>query len=101
MNIKKTDNPSLAENRRKVTAFDFDEKINLAVTGKVGDKMNLNLNYNTEATFEADAQQMKLKYDGKEDEIIKLIEAGDVSMPSNSTLMRVMVGMKLWSHSML
>ena len=86
MNIKKTDNPSLAENRRKVTAFDFDEKINLAVTGKVGDKMNLNLNYNTEATFEADAQQMKLKYDGKEDEIIKLIEAGDVSMPSNSTL---------------
>ncbi len=85
-NIKKTDNPSLAENRRRVTAFDFDEKINLSVTGKVGDKMNMNLNYNTEATFEADAQQMKLKYDGKEDEIIKLIEAGDVSMPSNSTL---------------
>ncbi len=86
VNIKKTDNPSLSENRRKITAFDFDEKINLAVTGKVGDKMNMNLNYNTEATFEADAQQMKLKYDGKEDEIIKLIEAGDVSMPSNSTL---------------
>lgn len=86
VNIKKTDNPSLAANRRSTTGFDFDEKINLSVTGKVGDKMNMNINYNTEATFDVDAQQMKLKYDGKEDEIIKLIEAGNVSMPSNSTL---------------
>ncbi|MCR5780050.1 MAG: cell surface protein SprA [Bacteroidaceae bacterium] len=86
LNLKKTDNPSLAANRRSTTGFDFDEKINLSVTGKVGDKVNMNINYNTEATFDVDAQQMKLKYDGKEDEIIKLVEAGNVSMPSNSTL---------------
>ena len=85
-NIKKQDNPSLAANRRKTFGFDFDEKINLSVTGKVGDKVNMNINYNTDATFNVDAQQMKLKYDGKEDEIIKLVEAGNVSMPSNSTL---------------
>ncbi len=85
-NMKKQDNPSLAANRRKTFAFDFDEKINLSVTGKVGDKVNMNINYNTDATFNVDAQQMKLKYDGKEDEIIKLVEAGNVSMPSNSTL---------------
>jgi hypothetical protein len=29
---------------------------------------------------------LKLKYDGKEDEIIKLVEAGNVSFPSNSSL---------------
>ena len=85
-NMKKVNNPSLAANRRKTFGFDFDEKINLNVTGKVGDKMNMKIDYNTEATFQADAQQMKLKYDGKEDEIVKLVEAGNVSMPSNSTL---------------
>ena len=85
-NHKKINNPSLAANRRSTFGFDFDEKINLSVTGKVGDKINMNINYNTEATFNVDAQQMKLKYDGKEDEIVKLVEAGNVSMPSNSTL---------------
>ena len=85
-NLKKVNNPSLAANRRKTFGFDFDEKINLSVTGKVGDKVNMNINYNTEATMDVDAGQMKLKYDGKEDEIVKLVEAGNVSMPSNSTL---------------
>ncbi|MBQ7494704.1 MAG: cell surface protein SprA [Bacteroidaceae bacterium] len=88
VNIKNVKNPSLAASRRKTVGFDFDEKINLSVTGKVGDKVNMNINYNTDATFDMDAQQMKLKYDGKEDEIIKLVEAGNVSMPSNSTLIR-------------
>ena len=86
MNMKKVDNPSLAASRRKTTGFDFDEKINLSMNGKVGDKINLNLNYNTEATFNYDAQNLKLKYDGKEDEIIKLLEAGNVSFPSNMSL---------------
>ena len=86
MNIKKINNPSLSQNRRKTVGFDFDEKINLSVQGKVGDKINMNINYNTEATFDFDAQQLKLKYDGKEDEIVKLVEAGNVSMPSNSSL---------------
>ena len=68
--------------------MNFDEKINLSVNGKVGDKVNMNLNYNTDATFDYDAQNMKLKYDGKEDEIIKLVEGGNVSFPSNSSLIR-------------
>ena len=84
---KSIDNPSLPIRNRKTTMMDFDEKINLNVNGRVGDKMNL-LNYNTDATFDYDAQNMKLKYDGKEDEIIKLVEAGNVSFPANSSLIR-------------
>ena len=87
-NMKKTDNPSLAESRRKTFGFDFDEKINMSMNGKVGDKINLNLNYNTEATFDFDAQSMKLRYEGKEDEIIKLVEMGNISLPTNSSLIR-------------
>ena len=86
--LKNIDNPSLPIRHRRTTTMDFDEKINLNVSGKVGDKVNMNLNYNTDATLDFDAQNIKLKYEGKEDEIIKLVEAGNVSFPSNSTLVR-------------
>ena len=88
MNKKSIDNPSLPIRNRKTTMMNFDEKINLNVNGKVGDKVNMNLNYNTDATLDYDAQNMKLKYDGKEDEITKLVEAGNVSFPSNSSLVK-------------
>ena len=88
MNKKSIENPSLPIRNRKTTMMNFDEKINLNVNGKVGDKVNMNLNYNTDATLDYDAQNMKLKYDGKEDEIIKLVEAGNVSFPSNSSLIK-------------
>ena len=86
MTKKNIDNPSLPIRNRNTTAFDFDEKINLSVNGKVGDKVNMNLNYNTDATFDFDTKNLKLKYDGKEDEIIKLVEAGNVTFPSNNSL---------------
>ena len=86
--LKNIDNPSLPIRNRKTTTMDFDEKINLSVNGKVGDKVNMNLNYNTDATFDFDSQNMKLKYEGKEDEIIKIVEGGNVSFPSNSSLVK-------------
>ncbi|WP_321438315.1 cell surface protein SprA [uncultured Bacteroides sp.] len=85
---KNVKNPSLPERSRKTTGFDFDEKINISVNGKVGDKVNMNMNYNTDATFDFDTKNIKLKYEGKEDEIIKLLEAGNVSMPTNSSLIK-------------
>ena len=86
--LKNIDNPSLPERNRKTTAVDFDEKINLNVTGKVGDKVNMSLNYNTDATFDFDTKNLKLRYEGKEDEIIKLVEAGNITFPSNNTLVK-------------
>ncbi len=87
-NYKFTDNPSLSERNRKTTGFDFDQKINLSVNAKVGTRMDFNLNYNTDATFDYDAKNLKLKYEGEEDDIVKLVEAGNVSMPTNSSLIR-------------
>ncbi len=86
--MKNIDNPSLPERNRKTKSIDFDEKINLNVNGKVGDKVNMNLNYNTDATFDFDTKNLKLRYEGKEDEIIKLVEAGNVTFPSNNSLVR-------------
>ena len=83
---KTVDNPSLPINRRKTLGLDFDEKIDLSLQGSVGDKMSMNLNYNSESTFDFDSEMLKLQYEGKEDEIVKLIEAGNISFPSNNSL---------------
>ena len=85
---KNVQNPTLPESMRKTWGFDFDEKINVNVNGKVGDKVNLDMNYNTDATFDFDSKKLKLKYEGKEDEIIKLLEAGNVSMSTGNSLIR-------------
>ena len=79
------DDPALDIRQRRQTNFDFQEKIQMSVIAKIGDKIEFKTNYNTEATFEFE-NKLKLKYEGKEDEIIKLIEAGDVTLPLNSTL---------------
>ena len=82
------DNPSLTQRSRNNNIFDFDEKIQLTVNGKVGDKLNFNMSYNTEASFSFDQQNLKLNFKGKEDDIIQSIEAGNVSMNLNSSLIQ-------------
>ncbi len=85
INISKTDNPTLSEKLRTIPTFDFKEKIQMNVTGTIGDKMQLGINYNTDAMFEFE-NRTKLEYSGKEDEIIKKVEAGDVTLPLTGTL---------------
>lgn len=86
--MQNIDNPTLPERSRNTFSFDFDEKINLSIKGSVGDKMNLNMNYNTEATFDFDTKKIKLTYEGDEDDIIQLLEGGNVSFPTNSSLIK-------------
>lgn len=84
----KTDNPALSVASRRKTYFDFDQKIQATIAASVGDKMKFNMTYNTDATFDFDNKNLKLAYEGKEDEIIKSIEAGNVSMTTGSSLIR-------------
>lgn len=84
----KTDNPAISLRSRRKTYFDFDQKIQANIAASVGDKMKFNMTYNTDATFDFDSQNLKLAYEGKEDEIIKNIEAGNVSMTTGSSLIR-------------
>lgn len=85
VNINNNENPTISENLRKTTTFDFEEKIMMNVTGNIGDKIKIGVNYNTEATFDFE-NQTKLEYVGKEDEIIKKIEAGNVTLPLPGSL---------------
>lgn len=81
------DDPALDERQRSTTNFDFDMKIQMNVIAKIGDKIEFKANYNTESSFDFE-NTLKLKYEGDEDEIIQLIEAGNVSLPLNSSLIR-------------
>lgn len=86
-NFNDVKNPALSPRMQSTGQFDFRQKIQLNVAGSVGDKLKVNMNYDTEATFEFE-NQMKLDYAGKEDDIIKKIELGNVSLPLNSSLIQ-------------
>ena len=82
----KTKNPSLPERARNRTFFNFDENVQLNVQASVGSKVNFDMNYNTETSFDFDSKKLKLAYTGEEDEIIKSLEAGNVSMTTSNSL---------------
>ncbi|MEP7278467.1 MAG: cell surface protein SprA, partial [Bacteroidota bacterium] len=83
-NIK---NPTLPESARKSGGFDFNMDANLSVIANIGDKLRLPISYNTQATFDFE-NQLKLDYTGTSDEIIKRIEAGNVSFSTKGTLIQ-------------
>lgn len=83
----KTNNDYLPEKQRRNLQLDFDEDIQLNLLAKIGDKIEFNLNYSTdELSVTTKTDQIKLKYNGKEDDILQLVEFGDITFPLNSTL---------------
>ncbi len=87
LNTSKTDNPAIPVRQRSITTFDFDQQIQLNVTGSIGDKLKINTSYNTEATFDFE-NQMKLGFEGNEDDIIQKIEAGHITYPVSNSLIQ-------------
>ncbi len=82
---QKNDNPALSPRNRTNLSFDFDQRISLSMLGKIGERLQVTANYDTEATF--DFQNLvKLDYTPTEDDIIQSIEVGNVNMPLNSSL---------------
>lgn len=83
--FSKQDNPSFSPRNRSNFTFDFDQRISLSLLGKVGTRLQVTANYDTQATY--DFQELiKLEYTPTEDDIIQKIEVGNVSMPLNSSL---------------
>lgn len=82
---QKIDNPTLPERARKTGGLDFNMNAQVAVNANIGDKLKFPINYNTLANMDME-NQLKLDYKGKDDEILKRFEAGNVAFPSRSTL---------------
>nr|WP_233194483.1 cell surface protein SprA [Aquimarina sp. I32.4] len=83
----KQDNPAFSPRNRSNFTFDFDQRISLSLLGKIGTRLKITANYDTEATFDFQ-DQLKLEYTPTEDDIIQSIEVGNVSMPLNSSLIQ-------------
>ncbi len=82
---QRIDNPTLPERARKNGGLDFNMNAQVNVNASIGDKMKFPINYNTLANFDLE-NQLKLDYTGKDDEILKRFEAGNVNFPSRGTL---------------
>lgn len=80
-------NPQFTARQQKTRQFDFDQKIQLNVTGKIGNALNLGIKYDTDATFDFD-NQTKLDWVGKEDQMLRKVELGNVSLPLNGSLIQ-------------
>ncbi len=81
----KQENPAFSPRNQSNFTFDFDQRISLSLLGKVGTRLQVTANYDTESTF--DFQNLvKLEYTPTEDDIVRKIEVGNVSMPLNSSL---------------
>ncbi len=85
INHNYTDNPVIPERYRGNTSFDFKIKMMFNVDASIGDRIKLNWNYNTEATFDFETN-FKIEYAGNEDDILQKIEAGNVNLPLDGTL---------------
>ncbi|MHB1177931.1 MAG: T9SS outer membrane translocon Sov/SprA [Daejeonella sp.] len=83
--LNRNENPLFNERQRNQGNFDFEQRIQMNVVGQIGEKLRITTNYNTEAQFDFE-NQVKLDYTGKDDEIIRKIEAGNVSLPLSSSL---------------
>lgn len=84
------ENPILTERQKRRGGFNFDMAIQMNVTGQIGEKLKLKTNYNTQATFDFD-NQIKIDYGSDafgEDDIMRKIEAGNVSLPLRGQLIQ-------------
>ncbi len=86
-NFNTVRNPAFSARQQRTGQFDFDQKIQINVTGKIGNALDLGIKYDTDATFDFD-NQTKLNWVGKEDQMLKKIELGNVSLPLNGSLIQ-------------
>ncbi len=87
VNHQRTNNPALTLRQQRNTTFDFDQQIELGVQGQIGERLNLNLNFNTGQMFDFQ-NQLRLKHEGTEDQIVQSVEAGNVSMQLGNSLIQ-------------
>ena len=86
-NFQNIENPILTLQQRKQSSFIFNMNIQMSVVGSIGDKLKLGVSYNTQSQFDFE-NQIKLGYSGQQDQIIKKVEAGNVTLPLTSQLIQ-------------
>ncbi|MEQ8905575.1 cell surface protein SprA [Ekhidna sp.] len=84
--FQRIDNPAIPLRQQKNGSFNFNQQISMNVVGKVGEKLEITANFDNNNTFDFQ-NNLKVVYTGYEEDIIKKIEIGNVSMPVTNSLM--------------
>ncbi|MEQ9303048.1 MAG: cell surface protein SprA, partial [Marinoscillum sp.] len=84
--FQRVDNPSIPIRQQRNGGFNFDQQISLNLVGKIGEKLQVTANFDNNNTFDFQ-NNLKVEYTGYEEDIVKKIEIGNVSMPVSNSLM--------------
>lgn len=84
--FQRVDNPAIPRRQQRNGGFNFNQQISLNLVGKVGEKLAITANFDNNNTFDFQ-NNMKVEYTGYEEDIVKKIEVGNVSMPVSNSLM--------------
>ncbi len=63
----------------------FDQQVQMNLTGTIGDKLTITADWNTERPFQYE-NQLAIRYKGYEDDLVQSIEAGNVSLTLPTSL---------------
>ncbi len=86
VDVRRVRNPAWPiEQQRGVPQFKLDQNIQFSVNGKIANKLNIGINFDTESLFRFD-DQVKLRWEGKDDDIIKSFEVGNINLVLPTTL---------------
>jgi len=85
--FRRIDNPTLPIRQQQNGGFNFDQQIQMAVNGSLGEKVNIGANFDSNNSFDFQ-NQLKLEYDGFEEDILQKVEIGNVSMPVQNRLIQ-------------
>ena len=84
-NYQKTENPQVSVRNQSSFIFDFDQQISASLQAKVGTRLQVTANYDTQSTFDFQ-NVVKLEYMADEDDIIQTLDAGNISFPIKNSL---------------
>jgi cell surface protein SprA len=85
--FRRIDNPAIPIRQQQNGNFNFNQQIQMAVNGNLGQKMRLSANFDSNNSFDFQ-NQLKVEYNGFREDIIKSIEIGNVSMPVQNSLIQ-------------
>jgi cell surface protein SprA len=85
--FQKIQNPSIPIRQQRNGGLEFGQQIQLSVAGKIGEKLKVNTNFDTQHSFDFQ-NSMKVEYSGLKEDLLKKLEIGNVSLPLNNSLIK-------------
>lgn len=85
--IQKVEDPNIPEDQQKRVDPTFNQNLQLNIQGTIGDKLTIATDWDTERAFDFQ-NRLKIAYTGYEDEIIKSVQLGNVSMETGNSLVK-------------